>query len=114
MNDNQLEQFLRENKPQVKDNPAFILDARQKMQAVEGIKAEVDRQRRIGRGALIVTLVIGILAGAAAMALSYVFPVKSISLFLDSWKAYLMLPIAGCATTLGLVLGKDSHRRVKV
>ncbi len=48
------------------------------------------------------------------MALSYLFPVKSISLFLDSWKAYLMLPIAGCATTLGLVLGKDSHRRAKV
>ena len=124
MNDNQLEQFLRENKPQVKDDPAFILEARQKMQAVEGIKAEVDRQRRFGRGALIVTLVIGILAGAAAMALSYVFPVKpaemgeglleSFRLFLDTWKAYLMLPIAGCATTLGLVLGKDSHRRVKV
>ena len=58
--------------------------------------------------------VIGILAGAAAMALAYVFPVKSIRLFLDSWKAYLMLPIAGCAIALGLVLGKDSHRRATV
>ena len=58
------------------------------------------------------------------MALSYLYPVKpaemgkglveSLRLFLDTWKAYLMLPIAGCATTLGLVLGKGSHRHAKV
>jgi len=110
MNDNQLEQFLRENRPQVKDDPAFILEAQQKMLAVEGIKAEVDRQRRFGRRVLIATLVFGLLAGAAAMALACLYPVKSIRLFLDSWKVYLMLPVAGCAIALGLVLGKDALR----
>ena len=48
MNNNNIESILRESKPQVKDNPAFLLEVQQKMRAVEGIKNEVDRQRRYG------------------------------------------------------------------
>ena len=39
-----IEDFLRENKPQVKEDPTFILEAQRRMEQVEGIKAEVDRQ----------------------------------------------------------------------
>ena len=46
MNENDLNILLRTNKPVVKDDPAFMLKARQRMNAVEGIKNEVDRQRK--------------------------------------------------------------------
>ena len=53
-----IDSFLRENKPQVKDNPTFLLEVQHKMRAVEGIKTEVYRQRRFGRTGLIATAVI--------------------------------------------------------
>ena len=43
MNDIELEKLLRKNRPAVKDDPAFLLKVRQRMDAVEGIKNEVDR-----------------------------------------------------------------------
>ena len=44
-----IESFLRENRPQVKANPTFLLVVQRKMREVEGIKSEVDRQRKYGR-----------------------------------------------------------------
>ena len=41
MNDQQLESFLRENRPQTEKDPTFILETRRRMAEVEGIKAEV-------------------------------------------------------------------------
>ena len=49
MKNTDIESLLRGNKPQVKDNPTFLLEVQQKMRTVEGIKSEVDRQRRYGR-----------------------------------------------------------------
>ena len=116
MKDKDIESILRDSRPQVQDNPAFLLEVQQKMRAVEGIKNEVDRQRRYGRNALILTLVSGLLLGAVAMSLAYLFPIDTaaisdgilsdIRVFLDSYKQYLMLPIAGCAIALGLILGR--------
>ena len=76
-NNNDIESFLRENRPQVEDNPAFLLEVQQKMRAVEGIKSEVDRQRNYGRTALVCSLVLGMLAGALAMLLAYMYPVDT-------------------------------------
>ena len=73
----EIEDFLRENKPVVKDDPAFLLKTRQKMEAVEGIKAEVDRQRCYGRLALIVALIAGLAIGAAATAIAYLYPIAT-------------------------------------
>ena len=39
---NDIDSFLRENKPKVKENTAFLLEVQQKMRAVDGIKTEVD------------------------------------------------------------------------
>ena len=41
-----LEQYLKDHKPVVKDDPTFLLEAQRRMDAVSGIKGEVDRQRR--------------------------------------------------------------------
>ena len=114
--DKDIESILRDSRPQVQDNPAFLLEVQQKMRAVEGIKNEVDRQRRYGRNALILTLVSGLLLGAVAMSLAYLYPIDTsaisegilsdIRVFLESYKQYLMLLIAGCAISLGIILGR--------
>ena len=77
MKDKDIESILRDSRPQVKDNPAFLLEVQQKMHAVEGIKSEVDRQRRYGRTALILTLVAGLILGASAMLLAYLYPIDT-------------------------------------
>ena len=117
MKDKDIELILRDSRPQVQDNPAFLLEVQQKMRAVEGIKNEVDRQRRYGRNALILTLVSGLLLGAVAMSLAYLYPIDTsaisegilsdIRVFLESYKEYLLLSIAGCAIALGLILGRQ-------
>ncbi len=110
----EIEDFLRENKPVVKDNSTFILEARRRMEAVEGIKAEVDRQRCYGRLALIITLMAGLFLGIAATAIAFLYPIDaesvgkgvldSIRLFLTTWKQYLLLPVALLAIALSMVL----------
>ena len=64
-----IESFLRNNKPQVKDNPTFLLEVQQKMREVDGIKKEVDKQRRLGHHAILIVLVSGLIAAACAIAL---------------------------------------------
>ena len=118
MKDN-IEKFLRDNRPQVKDNPIFLLEVQQKLQTVEGIKAEVDRQRKFGRFALISALILGLVVGAMGMGLVYFYPIdaelissssfiSSIRTFFNTYQQYLLLPIAACAIGLGL-----SFARVK-
>ena len=124
MNEKQIEEFLRNNKPQLDQNPTFLLEARQKMREVEGIKAEVDRQRGYGRNVILITLFTGLLVGTVATAIAFLYPVnpsvlgeglwKSLRLFLDAWKAYLMFPVAGCAVTLGILLGRGRRQGVRL
>ncbi|MBR1538052.1 MAG: hypothetical protein IJ636_00940 [Bacteroidales bacterium] len=124
MNEKQIEEFLRNNKPQLDQNPTFLLEARQKMREVEGIKAEVDRQRGYGRNVILITLFTGLLVGTAATAIAFLCPVnpsvlgeglwKSLRLFLDAWKTYLMFPVAGCAVTLGILLGRGRRQGVRL
>ena len=118
MNDNNnIEEFLRENKPRVKDDPTFLLETQRRMRQVEGIKSEVDRQRRYGRTMLIITLVLGILIGVAAVLIVYTHPadanigfIDSIRAILDPWKQYLILPVAVLSLILTFVLSQG-HRQ---
>jgi hypothetical protein len=120
----QLEDFLRNNKPVVKDDPTFLLKTRQRMEAVEGIKAEVDRQRSHGCKALIVALVVGLAIGAAATAMAYLYPVDansvseglldSVRAFLTTWKQYLVFIVAALAITLGIVLTRGSKNPIRL
>ena len=110
----EIEDFLRENKPVTKKDPTFLLETRRRMEQVEGIKAEVDRQRSQGRVALIVTLAIGLAVGVLATAIAFLYPVdaasvgeglwQSVRLFLETWKQYLLLPVALIAIALGVLL----------
>lgn len=115
---NDIDSFLRENKPKVKENTAFLLELQQKMRAVDGIKTEVDRQRKHYRSIHVLTLATGLVMGASAISLAYLYPlnldilsngfISEISIFLDTWKHYLLLPIAACATGLGLIFSRQT------
>lgn len=108
-----IESFLRENRPQVKDNPTFLLEVQRKMREVEGIKSEVDRQRKYGKIAMVITLVLGLLLGALTMLLIYLVPMDelidadifaSIRLCVEPIKEYLIVPLIACAVALLAVL----------
>lgn len=124
MKNTDIESILRNSRPLVNDNPTFMLEVQQKMRAVEGIKNEVDRQRRYSRDALILALVSGLILGAVAMSLAYLYPIDTtaisdgilsdIRVFLESYKQYLLLPIAGCAISLGIVFGTGQKNSIKL
>ena len=124
MKNTDIESILRDSRPQVEDNPAFLLELQQKMRAVEGIKNEVDRQRRHGRTALILALVSGLIIGAAAMSLAYLYPIDTtaiskgllsdIRVFLESYKQYLLLPIAVCGISLGVIFGRPNSLKMNL
>ena len=107
-----IDSFLRENKPQVKDNPTFLLEVQHKMRAVEGIKTEVDRQRRFGRTGLIATAVICVIIGIGIALLSDQLSIalKDILAWartlVEAYRYYVMIPIAVCAVVLGLIAGR--------
>ncbi len=121
---NEIDEFLRGNKPAVKDDPTFLLETRRRLEAVEGIKAEVDRQRSRGRLALVFALAIGLAVGVLATAVAFLYPVDaasagqglwdSICLFLTTWKQYLLLPVAILAIAFGLVLSRGSRSEVRL
>jgi hypothetical protein len=119
MKNTDIDSFLRDNKPQVKEDPTFLLELQQKMRAVEGIKSEVDRQRRYGRMALIAALVIGLVCGIGVTLLAYLYPIdpeaisegviSSIRSFIGTWKHYLLIPVIGCAIALWLTLDNPKN-----
>ncbi len=119
-----IESFLKENKPQIKENPYFLLEVQQKMRAVEGIKGEVDRQRRYGRTALAAALVFGIVAGAALITLTYLYPIDQNAIaessilrlieIIEPWKYYFIIPTAVCAIALGIVLGGRKQNSMSI
>ncbi|MBR5104096.1 MAG: hypothetical protein IKZ08_04365 [Bacteroidales bacterium] len=113
MKNTDIESLLRENKPQIKDNPTFLLEVQQKMRAVDGIKSEVDRQRRYGRQALVIALFAGLVLGGLIAVLAYLYPINPESLernfladlktAIDPWKHYVLFLVAGCALSLGVM-----------
>ena len=112
MTDNDIEKLLKEARPVIKDDPAFLMETRRRMEQVEGIKSEVDRHHRSARRILVITLVAGLVLGMLAMLLVFLYPsvvrentlLSQIRNFLYEWKEYLMFLIAALAVTLGLVL----------
>lgn len=115
-----LEKYLSENKPSVKDDPTFLLEAQRRMASVEGIKSEVDRQRKYGRIVLITSLVVGLVIGVMVTLFVFLFPMdlfasgsgilNDVRTFLEPWKKYLPIPVALIAITLSLVLSSGERR----
>lgn len=120
----EIDEFLRENKPVVKDDPTFLLETRRRMEQVEGIKVEVDRQRSHGRVALIIALVAGLALGVFATTVAFLYPfdlqsvgggfLQSIRVFLETWKHYLVYPVAALAVTLSLVLTLGGRKTARL
>lgn len=116
----EIEDFLRENRPITKDDPTFILETQRRMEQVEGIKGEVDRQRHHGRVALILALAAGLALGVFATVIAFLYPldvesasdgiVQSVRLFLQSYRQYLLMPVALLAIVLGIVLSRKPVR----
>jgi hypothetical protein len=113
----ELEQYLKDHKPVVKDDPTFLLEAQRRMEQVAGIKGEVDRQRRHGRRALVIALCAGLVLGVAVSAIAFFYPVNpesmgqgildSLRLFLQDYREYFLLPTALIAIALALVLFRN-------
>ena len=105
MNDNDLNILLKTNKPVVKDDPAFMLKARQRVNAVEGIKNEVDRQRKHGLIVLSVTLLIGLAAGILITVFILLAPIDSIRALIGEWKLYIEVGVSIVFTLIAIYLG---------
>ena len=124
MKNTDIESLLRENKPQVRDNPTFLLEVQQKMRAVDGIKSEVDRQRRYGHQALVIALVAGFILGSIVATLAYLYPINpellgesliaDIKIALDSWKDYVLIFMAICAITLGVIYSVRKENTIRL
>jgi formate hydrogenlyase subunit 3/multisubunit Na+/H+ antiporter MnhD subunit len=124
MKNTDIESLLRENKPQVKDNPTFLLEVQQKMRAVDGIKSEVDRQRRYGHQALMIALVAGLILGGIVATLAYLDPINTemlgesliadIKMALDPWKHYVLIFMAICAITLGVIYSVRKENTIRL
>lgn len=124
MKNTDIESLLRENKPHVKDNPTFLLEVQHKMHAVDGIKSEVDRQRRYGHQALVIALVAGLVLGCIITALAYLFPIDpeslgesliaDIKMILDPWKHYVLIFMAICAITLGVIYSVRKENTIRL
>jgi hypothetical protein len=105
MNENDLNILLKTNKPVVKGDPAFMLKARQRMNAVEGIKNEVDRQRKHALIALSVTLLIGLAAGILITVFILLAPIDSIRALIGEWKLYIEVGVSIVFTLIAIYLG---------
>ena len=124
MKNTDIEYLLRENKPQVSDNPTFLLEVQQKMRAVDGIKSEVDRQRRYGHKALVITLVAGLILGGIVATLAYLYPINpeslgesliaDIKMVLDPWKHYVLIFMVICAITLGVIYSVRKENTIRL
>ena len=124
MKNTDIEYLLRENKPQVSDNPTFLLEVQQKMRAVDGIKSEVDRQRRYGHQALVIALVAGLILGGIVATLAYLYPINpeslgesliaDIKMVLDSWKHYVLIFMAIFAITLGVIYSVRKENTIRL
>ena len=108
-----LEQFLRDNKPETPDEGQFMIEMNARLNQVEGIKQTVDGENRRWRKALIITLVAGLVLGSALTALVMLHPLPALGVdesaltkaveFLQAKREYLFIFIAACATALGVV-----------
>ncbi|MBR5724608.1 MAG: hypothetical protein IKX62_04460 [Bacteroidales bacterium] len=107
-----IEQFLRENAPDTPAEGQFMIETNARLNAVEGIKREVDGERRRGRIALIIALAAGLVLGCLVTLLVLFCPVqpaadstaftKALEALQDK-KEFLFGAIAFFAIALGVV-----------
>lgn len=107
-----LEQYLRGNKPQIQNDPAFILETMRRIDSVEVVKKEVDYQKSSGRMAVFVTLVLGLIVGVIVVIALSMFPLESILIYLEPWKNIFFL-VFSCMDIVIIVLALCVKRALK-
>ena len=131
-----IEQFLRESKPQTPAEDNFIIEMNARLDAVEGIKSTVAEERRRGRRMMLAALGAGLILGGLVAAVLILHPAlpeavggntnpesfigkgltairsaaSGFQTFLKSAPQALSLLIAALAITLGLVALKPRRR----
>ena len=108
-----IEQYLRDNKPEMPEEGQFLVETNARLCNVEGVKKCVDEDRHRGRMALIIALGAGLVLGCLVTLLVLFYPLPSIEVYssaiakvvagLQEWKVFLIAIIAGCAIALGVV-----------
>lgn len=108
-----IEQYLRENAPDIPDEGQFIIETNARLDAVEGIKKTVEGERRSYRIAILTALIAGLVLGCLATALIFLYPVQPAQIdrsllekaveSLQQWKIYIFGFIALCAVALGVM-----------
>jgi len=122
-----IEQFLKENKPQAPAEDSFIIEMNARLEAVEGIKSTVAEERRRGHRMMLAALGAGLILGGLVAAVLILHPAlpeavggkwltsvrdaaAGFQTFLKSAPQALSLLIAALAITLGLVALKPRRR----
>ena len=108
-----IEQYLRDNKPEMPEEGQFLVETNARLCNVEGVKKCVDEDRHRGRMALIIALGAGLVLGCLTTLLVLFYPLPSIEVNqsaltkvvagLQAWNEFLIALIAGCAIALGVV-----------
>ena len=119
---NDIEQYLRDNKPEMPDEGYFLMETNARLSTVEGIKDTVSAERRRGRMALIIALAAGLVLGCAVTLLILLYPAGSGqagSLHMDklieslqAWKNVFLVLIPACAIALAIIFLKRSPEAV--
>ena len=109
-----IEQLLRDNKPEMPDEGAFLIETNARLSQVEGIKSTVDHEYRRGRRALIIALIAGAALGSILTLLVTFYPLPPLDVdrtaftnvveTLRSYRQYILIPVAACAIALGILL----------
>ena len=108
-----IEQYLRDNKPDMPEEGQFLVETNARLRNVEGVKKCVNEDLRRGRMALIITLAVGLALGCLISLWVVFYPMPSIEVGqtviarimtgLKEWMDFLIVLVAGCAITLGVV-----------
>ncbi len=108
-----IEQFLRENAPDMPDDGQFMVETNARLNSVEGIKKTVDGERRRWRKALVIALVVGLAVGCLLTLLVLFCPFEPVQAedstlikaleAMQHGKEFLFGIIAALAIALGVV-----------
>lgn len=109
-----IEQILRENRPELPEEGQFLIETNARLAKVEGIKRSIDKERRHSRAALLAALAAGVVIGCAVTLFMIFCPLPSVKMdpsyfekilaLLYKWKYQIAAFTAVCTIIPGILL----------